>query len=80
MNDPVLARVLAALDGADGHRISQLEEDLASLRSRGARLNASGLRVQESPYLAFARRLSGLSGLSGLTSISVRPSALAASA
>ena len=71
MNDPVLARVLAALDGADGHRISQLEDDLATVLARSARLTAGGLRVQESPYLAFARRLAGLT---------VRPPALAASA
>jgi hypothetical protein len=71
MNDPVLARVLAALDGADGHGLSQLEADLATLRGRSARLAATGLRVQESPYLAFARRLTGLPQ---------RPPALAASA
>ena len=70
MNDPVLARILLAFDSADGHQIGMIDDDLAALRARCAPLAAAGVRVQESPYVAFARRLAGNPGRSPMLAAS----------
>jgi hypothetical protein len=70
MQDPVLARVLASLDNADGDALVAIETDLLALRARLGRLAGTGLRTHESPYVAFARRLADRAA----------PAALAASA
>lgn len=65
MQDRVLDHLLRTLDGADARGLGRdLDIDLALVRQRLARLSAEGLRVQESPYLAFARRLAGASSSS----------------
>lgn len=72
MNDPACDHVLDVLDGAATDAFGRdLETDLTLLRARLDRLAAAGLPVQESPYLAFARRC---------TRLGTRSPALAASA
>lgn len=57
MNDPACVHVLGVLDGADADHLGRdLEADLALLRARLDALAALGVTVQESPYVAFARR------------------------
>lgn len=57
MIDPACDHVLGVLDGADAEHLGRdLEADLALLRARLERLAALGVTVQESPYVAFARR------------------------
>ena len=72
MHDPACDHVLDVLDGAEAERFGRdLEADLALLRSRLDRLAAAGIAVQESPYVAFARRCARVGS---------HPPALAASA
>ncbi|MCK6487786.1 MAG: hypothetical protein L6R48_05490 [Planctomycetes bacterium] len=57
MIDPACDHVLGVLDGAQAEQLGRdLEADLALLRARRERLAALGVTVQESPYVAFARR------------------------